>query len=114
MIACDFFDKVPEGSDALLLSDILHDWMDKACLRILGNCRKAMKPDSRLLILEIVIPPDNEPSVGKLLDLEMMVVTGGQERTESEYKALLESSGFTLSRILPTAETVSLIEAYLP
>ena len=69
-----------------------------------------MKTESRLLVLEMVIPPGNEPSVAKLLDLEMLVITGGRERTESEFKNLFESSGFRLSRIIPTDENVCIIE----
>ena len=111
VVECDFFTEIPSGSDAYLMSHILHDWPDEQCKVILRNCHRAMKPESKLLIVEMVIPPGNEPSVAKLLDLEMLVITGGCERTETEFKELLESSGFTLSRIIPTRENISIIEA---
>ena len=111
VLVCDFFEKVPGGCDALLLSHILHDWPDEACLRILGNCRDALEPGTRLLVVEMLLPPGNEPSMGKLLDLEMMVVTGGIERTEREIAALLEASGFAVARVLKTRASVSLVEA---
>ena len=109
-VECDFFKKIPSGSDAYLMSNILHDWPDKLCRIILANCHRAMKPESRLLVLEMVIPPGNEPSIAKLLDLEMLVITGGLERTEPQFENLFESSGFRLSRIIPTNENVCLIE----
>lgn len=107
---CDFFKGVPPGNDAYLLSHILHDWPDEACCNILANCRKAMNPDSKLLVVEMIVPAGNEPSVSKLLDLEMFVVTGGRERTQAEYKDLFVSSGFNLSRIISTGESISIIE----
>jgi len=109
-VEVDFFKEIPSGAEAYLLSNILHDWPDEACRRILANCRRAMKKDSRLLILEMVVPPGNEPSVAKLLDLEMLVITGGRERTEEEFKELLAWSGFRLSRIIPTREGIWLME----
>jgi len=107
---CDFFKKIPSGSDAYLMSNILHDWSDEQCQIILVNCQNAMKTGARLLIVEMVIPPGNEPSVAKFLDLEMFVITGGRERTEEEFRNLLESSGFKLSRIIPTRENICIIE----
>ncbi len=109
-VECDFFKEISSGSDAYLMSHILHDWTDEQCKTILINCHKAMKPQSKLLIVEMVIPPGNEPSIAKLLDLEMLVMTGGRERTETEFKELLESSGFKLSRIIPTNESICIIE----
>ena len=109
-IECDFFKSIPSGSDAYLMSNILHDWSDEQCRRILKNCYKTMKPGSKLLVMEIIVPHGNNPSVAKLMDLEMMVITGGRERTETEYKSLFESSGFRLSRIISTKESVHIIE----
>ena len=83
--AGDFFQSVPSGGDAYILSHILHDWNDDQCLTILGHCRKAMKPDGRLLIVEMVLPPGDAPHPGKILDMVMLVLIGGQERTEAEY-----------------------------
>ena len=93
-VECDFFKAIPAGSDGYLLSHILHDWPDDQCQIILNNCRQVMKLHSKLLIVEMIIPPGNQPSIAKLLDLEMLVTTGGCERTEKEFKTLLESSGF--------------------
>ncbi|UCE65840.1 MAG: methyltransferase [Candidatus Zixiibacteriota bacterium] len=107
---CDFFNHMPSGSDTYLLSNILHDWPDDKCHRILTNCYKAMKADSKLLVMEMIIPPGNEPSVAKLLDLEMLVTTGGRERTEAEYKEIFELAGFKLTRLIPTEENVCIIE----
>lgn len=108
----DFFVSVPKGADAYLLKHILHDWDDVACLRILEAIRGAMAPGGRVLIVEPVIPPGNGPFPGKLLDLNMLVMTeGGRERTGEEYGALLEKGGLRLSRIVPTPSTVSVVEA---
>ncbi|MFC1639865.1 methyltransferase [Gemmatimonadota bacterium] len=81
------------------------------CAAILKNCHNAMKPASKLLIGEMIVPPGNQPSIAKLLDLEMLVTTGGCERTEHEYRMLLESSGYHLTKIVSTEESVSVIEA---
>ena len=110
-VECDFFKEIPYGSDAYLMSNILHDWPDEQCRIILTNCHRAMKTESKLLVVEMVIAPGNEPSVAKLLDLEMLVITGGRERTEAEFNNLFVSSGFMLSRIIPTKESVCVIEA---
>ncbi|MCP4630708.1 MAG: methyltransferase [bacterium] len=107
---CDFFKEIPAGSDVYLMSNILHDWPDERCVTILKNCRMAMKPESKLLIVEMIVPPGNRPSIAKLLDLEMLVTTGGRERTQAEFKILLESSGFKLSRIIDTKESICVIE----
>ncbi|MCC7488709.1 MAG: methyltransferase [Gammaproteobacteria bacterium] len=108
-----FFDSVPAGADAYLLSHIIHDWSEDRCLTILGHCRKAMKPDSHLLIIETVIPPGDEPHQGKMQDIAMMVLSGGQERTQAEYARLLAQAGLRLTRVVPTASPVSVVEAVL-
>ena len=95
--AGDFFETVPAGGDAYLLSHIIHDWNEDQCLSILGHCRKVIKPDGRLLIVEMVLPAGDTPHPGKMLDMVMLVVPGGQERTEAEYAALLGKAGFRLS-----------------
>jgi hypothetical protein len=109
--AGSFFDAVPAGGDAYLLSHIIHDWTEDQCLAILGNCRKAMSPAGRVLIVEMVIPDGNAPHPGKMLDMMMLVGPGGQERTEPEYRALLDKAGFHLTRVVPTASAVSVVEA---
>jgi hypothetical protein len=106
-----FFETVPAGGDAYLLSHIIHDWTEEQCLTILGHCRAAMKPDGRLLIIEMVLPPGDAPHPGKLLDMMMLVGPGGQERTADEYRALLSKAGFNLVRVIPTASAVSIVEA---
>jgi len=107
----DFFSEVPAGGDVYLLSHIVHDWTEEQCVAILANCRRAMGPTSRLLIIEMVLPPGNGPHPGKLLDLAMLVMPGGQERTEEEYAALLRRAGLTLQRVVPTRSAVSVVEA---
>jgi hypothetical protein len=107
----DFFETVPAGGDAYVLSHVIHDWDEDQCLIILGHCRKAMKPDGRLLLVEMVIPAGDAPHPGKLLDMVMLVVAGGQERTEAEYATLLNRAGFHLSRVMPTESPVSVMEA---
>ena len=109
-VVCDFFKGIPSGGDAYLLSHILHDWPDEQCARILDNCYQAMTSKTKLLVVEMIVPCANEFSVAKLLDLEMLVITGGRERTEPEFRDLLKSSGFRLSRIIPTTESVCVIE----
>jgi hypothetical protein len=105
-----FFERVPAGADAYLLSHIIHDWSEAQCLTILGHCRKAMGPDGRLLIVETVLPEGNVPHQGKLQDLVMLVFAGGQERTEAEYRVLLGKAGFRLNRVVPTTSVVSIVE----
>jgi hypothetical protein len=106
-----FFDLVPAGGDAYVLSHVIHDWSEEQCLTILGNCRKAMNPDAKLLIVEMVLPGGDEMHPGKLLDLTMLVMPGGQERTEAEYAALLDKAGFRLTRVVPTQSSASVVEA---
>ena len=109
--AGDFFEEVPSGGDLYLLRKVIHDWDDENACRILRTCRAALGDSARLLIVEMVIPDDNAPAYGKLLDLLMLVYSGGRERTQQEYRALLELAGFSLVRVLPTSSMVSIIEA---
>jgi hypothetical protein len=106
-----FFELVPAGGDAYVLSHVIHDWSEEQCLTILGHCRKAMKPDAKLLIIEMVLPTGDEMHPGKLLDLTMLVLPGGQERTEAEYAALLDKAGFRLTRVVPTQSAANVVEA---
>jgi len=107
----DFFAGVPPGGDVYLLSHVIHDWTEDQCVEILGNCRRVMSHTSRLLIVEMVLPSGDTPHPGKLLDLAMLVMPGGQERTEGEYAALLGRAGFELVRVVPTRSAVSVVEA---
>jgi hypothetical protein len=110
VIGGSFFESVPEGANAYLMRHIIHDWDDEKATRILKNVHRAMGRDGRLLVVEGVILPGNDPAFGKLLDLHMMVVPGGKERTEAEYRKLFEGAGFRLTRIVPTKAEVSVVE----
>ncbi len=109
----NFFDSVPSGGDAYILSHIIHDWTEAQCQTILGNCRKAMKNGSKLLIVEFVLPEGNTPHFGKLADMVMLTIPGGEERTAVEYDALLQSAGLAMTRVVPTGSDVSIVEAEL-
>lgn len=109
-----FFETIPAGGDAYLMSHVIHDWSEEQCLAILGRCRQAMAPGARLLLIEMVLPPGNDPHPGKLLDLMMLVGPGGQERTEAEYAGLLARAGLRLTRVVPTPSAVSVVEAVAP
>jgi ubiquinone/menaquinone biosynthesis C-methylase UbiE len=108
----DFFGAIPAGGDAYFLKHIIHDWDDPECLKILANVRKVVPPHGRLLVAECVVPPGDGPSFAKLLDLEMLVLTAqGRERTGEEYRDLFARAGFELTRIVPTAGDVAMVEA---
>ena len=109
-IAGDIFREAP-AADAHLMSSVLHDWDDERCGLILRNCHRAAEPNARLLIMEMVATPANEPSFAKLLDMQMLTMTGGRERTEAEYKELLRGAGYRLNRVVPTQGPASLLEA---
>jgi hypothetical protein len=113
VIAGDFFQTLPAGSGAYILKHILHDWDDDRCKTILETCRRAIEPSGTLLVIEMVIPTTDEPSFGKMLDVEMLVTApGGRERTEAEYRALFAAAGFSLTRTVAAAPTpLSILEA---
>jgi SAM-dependent methyltransferase len=112
VVAGDFFRAVPEGGDAYALKMIVHDWNDDDSIAILRNVRKAIKPDGRLLLMEAVIDPANGAGApGKLMDINMLVMTGGRERTADEFAALCRAGGFRLDRIVPVHPTLAVIEA---
>ena len=104
-----FFDSIPSGGDVYVLSRILHDWPDDKAATILANCRKAIKDDGTLLIRDGVIS-DNDVQ-GSTMDITMLIMTGGKERTEAEWKNLLQSAGFTLNRVYKKQGQFDLIEA---
>ena len=107
----DFFQGVPDGADAYILANVLHDWDDADSVRIMGACRRAMAPDGRVLIVERLIPDDPAEAVPVLLsDLNMLVVTGGQERTDAEYRQLLAAAGLSLAKTQPVAPPYGVIE----
>jgi len=115
VVAGDFFAAVPAGASAYLLKQVIHDWDDARALAILKTCRKAMTATARLLIIERVMPAraqEGRAAEAYLLDLEMLVITsGGRERTEAEFNALLATAGLRVNRIVPTSSPVSVIEA---
>jgi hypothetical protein len=111
IIAGDFFDTVPGGADHYILSAVLHDWDDERAAGLLRRVAGHMLSDARVLIVENVIPTGNEAHPGKLIDLEMLLITGGRERTEAEFVALAQTAGLTVERIVPTAMPVSIIVA---
>ena len=110
--AGDFFVSVPTDGDIYILSWILHDWDDARATDILVQCRRAMPAEARLLVVERVIPPGNDPSPGKLVDIHMLLVNaGGRERTEAEWRTLLKASGFSLQSSTPIGRGFSVLEA---
>ncbi|MDX2230808.1 MAG: methyltransferase [Leptolyngbyaceae cyanobacterium bins.349] len=114
LVSGNFFESVPAGANAYMLKHILHDWDDERAIAILQHCRQAMADDGRVLVVEQVIPPGNDPFVGKLLDVNMLVMCpGGKERTAEEFADLFTAAGLTLTRIVPTQGIVSVIEGSL-
>jgi SAM-dependent methyltransferase len=111
LVGGDFFEAVPAEGDLYLLKLVLHDWDDERSGNILNNIRRVIDPSGRLVIVESVLPPMNEPHISLLIDLDMMVMTGGVERTEVEYRDLLAKSGFRLNRVTATRSPFSVLEA---
>ena len=109
-IGGDFFESVPAGADAYILKWIIHDFEDDQAVTILKNCRRGMAKDGRLLLVERILLPGNAPDPGKLSDITMMVLPGGRERTEAEFRELFDAAGFRLTRIIPTELENSIIE----
>jgi hypothetical protein len=107
----DFFVEVPSGADAYLMKYIIHDWNDEQAAGILGNCRAAMAPGGRVLVVEHVIQSGNAPDWAKLLDINMLVLPGGQERTRAEFGELFKRAGLRLARVHPTASALFVLEA---
>jgi hypothetical protein len=111
--AGDFFQAVPAGHDAYVLAHVLHDWTDAQSIAILRTCRDAMPAHGRLLLVEAVLPDGDTPHHGKLMDLLMLTVTGGVERSADQFASLLQQSGFRPVHIHPTATHQSVVEAVL-
>jgi cyclopropane fatty-acyl-phospholipid synthase-like methyltransferase len=110
LVGGNFFKSVPEGADAITLKWIIHDWNDEQSVAILRNCHKALPENGKLLLVEAVVPNTPEPHFSKFIDLNMLIMTGGRERTEEEFRKLYEASGFHLIRIVPTESPFSVIE----
>ena len=109
----NFFDEIPAGADAYYMQHIIHDWADEPALKILANCRRALEgvKDGRLLVVDSVVPETSEPHFSKILDLEMLLMPGGRERTEGEWRELFAKAGFEITRIVPMQAAESVIEA---
>ncbi len=111
LVRGDFFSSVPEGGDAYLLKDVLHDWDDRRAVAILTTCARAMAPSARLLVVERSLPAANVAGPAKLVDITMLAVTGGRERSEREYADLFRQAGLRLTRAVPTGSEMQLFEA---
>lgn len=110
-VSGDFFAEVSGGADGYILKSIIHDWNDADSIAILKNCRRAIQPDGKLLLVEFVVPTGNVPHPGKISDINMLIAPGGQERTEAEYRTLLAEAGFRLTRVIPLETSRGIIEA---
>jgi hypothetical protein len=111
VVGGDFFKEVPAGADGYLLKYVMHDWDDARAVQILKTVHRAASPSARLFLVDAVIAAGNAPDMGKLIDLQMLVTLTGRERTEKEFTAILSEAGFSLSRVVPTASHLSVIEA---
>ena len=107
----DFFESIPAGADAYLMKHIIHDWDDDKSIKILQNIHSAMNDGGKVLIVEMVVPDSDEPHPAKALDLVMLTMEGGKERTADEYRELLAAAGLRLTRVIPTRSPYSIVEA---
>lgn len=110
-IAGNFFESVPAGGDAYIMKWIIHDWDDEKATRILKNIRSQIPQNGRVIIVDAVVPEGDEPDFSKFFDLNMMVMTGGKERTAREFDELLAAAGFRFLRVIPTDLPTSIVEA---
>jgi hypothetical protein len=113
VVVGDFFKSVPAGADAIIMKHIIHDWDDEKALTILKNCHRALagKPKAKVILLDAVIPSGDQPHLGKFIDLEMLLMPGGRERTEEEFRTLFAKAGFQLTRVVPNKSPLAVIEA---
>jgi hypothetical protein len=112
LISGDFFKSVPDGGDAYIVKNLIHDYDDAQASKILNNLRQAIANNGKLLIVEMLVPPGNEASLAKILDVEALIMTPGAiERTAEQYSQLLTTSGFKVTRIIPTKSPMSIVEA---
>jgi hypothetical protein len=110
LIAGDFFRSVPPA-DAYVMKHIIHDWDDEKSTAILKNCAMHLKPGGKVILIEAVLTPGNEPSLGKWIDIEMFMMPGGRERTEQEFRDLFSKAGLQLTRVVPNKSPLSVVEA---
>ena len=108
-VAGNFFESVPAG-DIYVIKKVVHDWNDEHAAVILRNCRKAMQPNGKVLLAETLVPPGDEPDGIKSIDVVMLVVTGGLERTEAHYASLFGAAGLRLERVIQTRGPISILE----
>jgi hypothetical protein len=111
LVGGDFFGEIPSGADAYLLAQILHDWDDEHSVAILRQVRQAMPDHSKLLVVELTLPEGDAPAFGKWMDLHMLVLLNGRERTVGQYTELLRAAGLELTRTIPTHTGQSIVEA---
>jgi hypothetical protein len=110
LVGGSFFEGVPEGADAYLLKSVIHDWDDGEAIEILRKCRAAMGGAGKLLVVEPIIRPGNDPNPAKFMDLNMLVMLGGRERTADDFERLYAEAGFRLTGVFPTRSHFSVIE----
>jgi hypothetical protein len=110
LIAGDFFESVPSG-DIYVIKNVMHNWEDERATLILRNCRKALLPNGKVLVAQTLVPPGHEPNQIKFIDVLMLVVTAGLERTEAEYAGLFGAAGLRLEHVIPTRGPISILEA---
>lgn len=115
LVTGNFFEAIPSGADAYILKNVIHDWDDERAALILRNCRRATEPDAKLLLIERIMPLRLEPSPAHraiaYADMAMLVGLGGRERTEEEFRLLLEAAGFGLCRVIAIAQEYRILEA---
>ncbi len=109
----DMFSSIPASADAYIMKHIIHDWPDGPCVEILKACRKGVNAGGKLLVVDNVIQPGNDFSPGKFLDLQMLIFPGGRERSEKQFRDLFATSGWKLSRIIPTSAMDSIVEGVI-
>jgi cyclopropane fatty-acyl-phospholipid synthase-like methyltransferase len=110
VLSGDFFESVP-AADGYVMKNIIHDWDDERAIKILNNCTAHLKPGGKVILIETVVIPGNEPHMSKWLDVEMFMLPGGRERSEAEFAALFSQAGLKLSRVVPTKSPMCVIES---
>ncbi|MBV8886744.1 MAG: hypothetical protein JO235_22500 [Chroococcidiopsidaceae cyanobacterium CP_BM_RX_35] len=112
LVAGDVFKSFPSGGDAYIIKNLIHDYDDERAVTILKNCHEAIEENGKLLVVEMVLPPGNKPSLAKILDVEALIMTAGAiERTEAQYRELFETAGFKLTNVISTSSPMSILEA---
>jgi hypothetical protein len=111
VVGGDFFESVPPGGDLYTLRSIIHDWEDEPAANILRNCLRAMNPQGKVVLIEMVMGEPNSAELGPVMDLDMLVIPGGRERTAEEFARLFTTAGLRLTRIVPTHGYACVIEA---